>query len=133
MPPPGGGAGGPTGTGLDRLAAVVRAYVGNLHARTPAVGAFLLLWSESIAGEPGLEALFSERDTSFRADLAGLVRGGLADGSVRADADPDAVAVMLLGLLRGIGMQVASATGPSIDDGIAERTAEFVAAALRAG
>jgi AcrR family transcriptional regulator len=120
------------GPGLDRLGAVVRAYVANLSARTPATGAFLLLWSESIAGEPGLEALFGERDTSFRADLAALVRAGVDDGSVRADADPDAVAVLLLGLLRGIGMQLASATGAEIDDAIAARTADFVTAGLRA-
>ncbi|MEU2348056.1 TetR family transcriptional regulator [Modestobacter sp. NPDC049651] len=121
-----------TGTGLDRLTTVVRAYLDNVLERRPGTGAFLLLWAESIAGEPGLEALFGERDTAFRADLAALVRAGLADGSVRADADADAVAVMLVGLLRGIGMQVASATGAAVDDAVPGRTASFVAAALRA-
>nr|WP_246325139.1 TetR family transcriptional regulator [Petropleomorpha daqingensis] len=107
------------GTGLDRLGALVVAYLGNLRDRRPTTGAFLLLWAESVAGEPVLGPLFAERDDAFRAALAESVRDGAADGSIRAEADPEAVAVVLLGLLRGIGMQQASPAGPFVDDVLA--------------
>jgi AcrR family transcriptional regulator len=103
------------GHGLDRLTALVTAYLANVRTRAPATGAFLLLWAESVADDPVLGPLFAERDTAFRAALAEHVRQGADDGSIRADADPDAVAVVLLGLLRGIGMQLASASGRALD------------------
>jgi hypothetical protein len=54
--------------------------------------------------------MFTERDAWFRGLLAGYVRSGIDDGSIRADADPEAVAVSVLGLLRGIGIQLIAAT-----------------------
>jgi len=67
-----------------------------------------LLWSEAVASDPVLAPLFAERDAWFRDLLAGFVRRGIDDGSIRPDADPEAVAVSVLGLLRGIGMQLIS-------------------------
>jgi AcrR family transcriptional regulator len=121
------------GSGLDRLAALVHAYLSTLKERRPATGALLLMWAESVAADPVLEPLFAERDTAFRADLADHVRAGMADGSVRADADPIAAAAMLVGMLRGLGMQLLSSTGGSITTDIADQSVAFVRAALRAG
>ncbi|WP_369140056.1 TetR/AcrR family transcriptional regulator [Modestobacter versicolor] len=120
------------GNALDRLAGVVHAYLDQLRSRGPATGAFLLLWAESVAADPVLGPLFAERDTAFRADLARYVADGAADGSVRADADPAATAAVLLGMLRGLGMQLLSSTGADLADGLADRTADFVRAALAA-
>ncbi len=102
------------GDGLDRLTAGVVAYLDNLRRRAPATGAFLLMWAESVAADPVLGPLFAERDTTFRAALADQVRAGVADGSIRPDADPDAAAVALVGLLRGIGMQLTSTSGDAL-------------------
>jgi AcrR family transcriptional regulator len=121
------------GTALDHLAALVHAYLGTLRERGPATGAFLLLWAESVAADPVLEPLFAERDTAFRTDLADSVRAGKADGSVRADADPTATAAILVGMLRGVGMQLLSSTAGSIAADIADQCVAFVRAALRAG
>jgi len=120
------------GGGLDQLAVLVRAYLGNVRDRLPATGAFLLLWAESVAADPVLAPLFAERDRSFREALADVVRAGVADGSVRADADPDAVAVLLLGLLRGIGMQQASAAGVPADDALTAQVVEVLRRGLAA-
>ncbi|SSC25622.1 transcriptional regulator, TetR family, partial [Klenkia terrae] len=120
------------GNGLDRLGAVVRAYLGNVRDRQPSTGAFLLLWAEAVAGEPVLAPLFAERDADFRATLADLVRDGVADGSVRADADPAAVAVLLLGLLRGIGMQVVAPAGVPADEALVAQTVEVLRRGLAA-
>ena len=114
------------GGGLDRLGAVVRAYLGNVRDRQPSTGAFLLLWAEAVAGEPVLAPLFAERDADFRATLADLVRDGVADGSVRPDVDPAAVAALLLGLLRGIGMQVVAPAGVPADEDLVVQTVEVL-------
>ncbi|SDF91922.1 TetR/AcrR family transcriptional regulator [Klenkia brasiliensis] len=121
------------GSGLDRLAALVRAYLANLALRGPAIGAFLLMWAESRASDPVLGPLFAERDRSFRADLAAVVRAGVADGSVRADADPEAVAILLLGALRGIGMQHAGSAGAVVGDGLIEQTVVVLVNGLGSG
>ncbi|SFC31373.1 transcriptional regulator, TetR family [Klenkia taihuensis] len=121
------------GSGLDRLTALVRAYLQNVALRRPAIGAFLLMWAESRASDPVLGPLFAERDRAFRADLAAVVRAGVADGSVRADADPEAVAVLLLGALRGIGMQQAGSAAAVAGDGLVEQTVAVLLNGLGSG
>jgi AcrR family transcriptional regulator len=95
-------------SGLDQLSLLISTYLTTLRERAPAPQAFLLLWSEAVASDPVLAPLFAERDAWFRDLLAGYVRSGMDDGSIRTDADPEAVAVSVLGLLRGLGMQLIS-------------------------
>ena len=97
----------------DWLAATVRAYLENVTSRRPSAGAFLQMWGEAIAADPVLAPLYAEHDASFRRLLAGKVREGIRDGSVRADADADALAVALVGLLRGIALQLISTPPPA--------------------
>jgi AcrR family transcriptional regulator len=100
------------GDGLDQIAKIVGAYLRNVADRSPSAAAFLQLWGEAIAGEPLLAPLFARQDAEFRAFLAGRVRAGIADGTVRTDADPAATAVYLMGLLRGIGLQLIATPPP---------------------
>lgn len=72
--------------------------------------------------------IYAEQDARFRRLLADKVAEGIRDGSVRADADPEAMAVFLMGLLRGIALQLISTPPPArikeiIDE--AERTTGF--------
>lgn len=116
-----------TGTsGLDQLAALISTYLTTLRERAPAPQAFLLLWSEAIASDPVLAPLFAERDAWFRDLLAGYVRRGIDDASIRPDADPVAVAVSLLGLLRGVGLQLVSAAKHAPLDVISDQTVEMI-------
>ncbi|MCU4185978.1 TetR/AcrR family transcriptional regulator [Acidiferrimicrobium sp. IK] len=96
----------------DWLAATVRAYLKNVTSRRPAASAFLQMWGEAIAADPVLMPLYAEHDASFRRLLADKVRDGIRDGSVRADVDPDAMAVSLVGLLRGVALQLISTPPP---------------------
>lgn len=100
------------GDGLAWLAALVRAYLTNVTGRTPAARAFLQMWGEAIAADPVLMPLFAERDAAFRALLADRIGAGIADGSIRPDADPAAGAVSLVALLRGIGLQLIATPAP---------------------
>ncbi|MFC5142694.1 TetR/AcrR family transcriptional regulator [Actinomycetospora rhizophila] len=90
--------------GLGRLLALVDGYLHAVSALGTANRAFLLLWAEA-ATTPELAETFRDRDRGFRADLRVDIDAGVAAGEIRADADPEAVAVALVGQLRGIGMQ----------------------------
>ena len=95
------------------LAETVRLYLKNVTSRSPSAGAFLQMWGEAIAADPVLMPLYAEHDAGFRRLLSGKVREGIRDGSVRADADPEAMAVFLVGLLRGIALQLISTPRPA--------------------
>jgi AcrR family transcriptional regulator len=83
--------------GLARLLEVVDAY---LRERTPHSQAFVNLWAEAVAGEPDLQPAFAARDTRFRATLVEYLRDGIADGTIRHDVEPEALAASLVGQLR---------------------------------
>lgn len=94
------------GDGLDHLVRIVEAYLRNVVRRTPSARAFLQLWGEAIAADPVLAPLFARRDADFRQLLANVVRQGVADGSIRPDANPAAAAVLVVALVRGTGLQL---------------------------
>jgi len=94
------------GDGLDYLVRIIEAYLRNVVRRTPSARAFLQLWGEAIAADPVLAPLFARRDADFRQLLANVVRQGVADGSVRSDANPAAAAVLVVALVRGTGLQL---------------------------
>src|SRR5918995_612671 len=66
---------------------------------------FLVLWAEAIASDEELRPVFAERDAAFRQGWADAIRAGVADGSIRPDADAEAAAVALAALTRGAGLQ----------------------------
>ncbi|GHF69616.1 AcrR family transcriptional regulator [Amycolatopsis bartoniae] len=94
------------GDGLDHLVRIIEAYLRNVVRRTPSARAFLQLWGEAIAADPVLAPLFARRDADFRQLLANVVRQGIADGSIRPDANPAAAAVLIVALVRGTGLQL---------------------------
>lgn len=94
------------GNALNQLADLVASYFRNVVDRTPSSRAFLQLWGEAIAADPVLTPLFAERGASFRKYLAGRIKAGIADGSIRSDVDPKSGAVLLLSMLRGTGLQL---------------------------
>ncbi len=90
--------------GLDRLLALIDGYLGALAHSSAAGHAFLLLWSEAVTTTE-LGPTFRERDSAFRDDIAKDVAAGIAEGTIRDTVRPEAVAVAIVGQLRGIGMQ----------------------------
>jgi AcrR family transcriptional regulator len=105
------------GTGLDRLLALVDAYLVHLDAEPAIARAFLVLWVESLAAEPELRPVFADRDKRFRSAIADAVRAGTADGSITTDAGAEALALAIVGLLRGVGMQMLHGpVGPDVGE-----------------
>jgi AcrR family transcriptional regulator len=94
-----------SGDGLERVLGLVDAYLADLETRDLDARVFLVLWTEAIASDEELRPVFAERDAAFRQGWADAVRAGVADGSIRPDADHEAVAVALAALTRGAGLQ----------------------------
>jgi AcrR family transcriptional regulator len=113
------------------LVNMVRAYLENVTNNRPASRAFLQMWGEAIAADPVLMPIYAEQDARFRHLLADKVREGIRDGSVRADADPEAMAVFLLGLLRGIALQLISTPPPARIKQITDEAERTIRRALR--
>ena len=113
------------------LADTVHAYLEHVTSRRPAARAFLQMWGEAIAADPVLMPLYAKQDARFRRLLADKVREGIHDGSVRADADPEAMAVFLLGLLRGIALQLISTPPPTRVKAIIDEAERATRRALR--
>ncbi|MDF2824834.1 MAG: TetR family transcriptional regulator [Mycobacterium sp.] len=113
-------------TGLGRLTELIRTYLGVIRDRSPRPEAFLQLWAESMGAEPTLKPLFTERDSWFQDLLSGHIRDGIADGSVRPDADPDTTALTVVGLLRGTAMLLLSTADEASATAVAGRAAAMV-------
>ena len=118
--------------GLGHLLAIVETYLQAVARRAPTTRAFLQLWMEAVAADPVVAPLFAERDEGFRRFLAEMVRRGLADGSVRSDADPDAAGAVVMALLRGTSLQLIAT--PPVDDvsGVLREAVRTVRAAFGA-
>jgi len=118
--------------GLDHLLAIVETYLQAVARRAPTTRAFLQLWMEAVAADPVVAPLFAERDEGFRRFLADVIRRGLADGSVRSDADPDAAGAVVMALLRGTSLQLIAT--PPVDDvsGVLREAVRTVRAAFGA-
>lgn len=91
-------------TGLDELDNILDNHRRVLEQRGP-IRAFYALMFEAIGPVPQLLPEFRKLHRGFRADVERIFRTGIEAGTFRADLDPRAQAVVLLGALRGIGFQ----------------------------
>lgn len=91
--------------GLERLLLLVRTYLASLSDSKPRWSAFVLLWVQAIS-DPQLALIMQERDNYFRGQVSRDIAAGRASGHVRPDVDPEAMAVALVGQLRGISLQM---------------------------
>jgi hypothetical protein len=69
------------------------------------------LMFEALGPNADLRAHFVEFHRAMRSDITRLVRRGVRDGSIRADVDPAAEAVLIVGGLRGVAYQWALDAG----------------------
>ena len=121
------------GTGLERILGLVDAYLADLAERDLDARVFLVLWTEAISSDEDLREVFADRDTAFRQGWEDAIRAGVADGSIRRDADPAAAAVALAGLTRGAGLQ-RLLTPEAVDlDAVRAEVGRMLRAGLRPG
>ena len=88
----------------DKVRAVLHATVHGFLEHREAVRILISFWGE-IPSNARLRRANAELYATYRAQAAGLVRAGRASGEF-ADAAPDAVAALLVGVVIGIATQV---------------------------
>ncbi|MCE0764143.1 TetR/AcrR family transcriptional regulator [Pseudonocardia kujensis] len=117
-------------TGFERLVARCLWYIDGLSNFAPAGQAALLMWAEAAGADPTLRPIFEKRDHTFRGQVAADVQQGIEEGTIRADADPDTVAVLVVGQLRGVGLQLMVTPQAATTDSI-KRHVELMLSGLR--
>jgi len=55
--------------------------------------------------DPAIRTIMSETDQAWRANLAGLLRAGVEQGTLRGDMDVEAVAASLVALSKGLHLR----------------------------
>lgn len=91
--------------GLERLLRLIDEYLASMTGESRRWSAFVLLWVHAAtSGE--LRQLMHERDDYFRHQVRHDVATAMAAGTVVAGTDPQAVAVAVVGQLRGIVLQL---------------------------
>lgn len=91
--------------GVDRLLRFIEEYLASMAGSGRLWSAFLLLWVQA-ASSPELAAIMRDRDDYVREHLCKDIAAGLEAGTITANVDPAAVAVAVIGQLRGIGLQL---------------------------
>ena len=91
-----------TGTGRDRLLALVDESARRYTSGTPFYALLVGLHVEAQTSRPHLAPIASRIMRAQRTYMAGLVADGQADGSVRPDVDADAVGVSVNAALMGL-------------------------------
>ena len=88
--------------GLDAVLSFVEDYLNYVVGAGPdQMRTLFVLMFESLTGAPDLRPVIAELSATRRAYIVGLIVRGIADGTIRPDADAEAQAVLITGLVRG--------------------------------
>jgi TetR/AcrR family transcriptional regulator, transcriptional repressor for nem operon len=88
---------------IERLANHVRAIVGDVIADTDGRGCLMAKSSAELGGaDLDVDRIIGDSLRRWRSDLVDCLVEAQGDGAITAEADPQALATMLLGLLRGL-------------------------------
>lgn len=117
--------------GLVALKALADVYLGLVQGQDPVARVHLVVWSETVANASVRQVYRNDWDRYFRRTLSELIAGGIAEGSVRADADPASAAVLVLGMLRGVALQLMLDPGAASAAAVRGAVAEHLTAMLQ--
>jgi AcrR family transcriptional regulator len=98
--------GGPRGTGtlskFEELRVTIETFLEVFaRAEAPEERAVVVMWGATFPSEARLDAMV-ESDRETHGLLAGHIRAGQVEGSIRSDLDADSAAVMVMGMARGV-------------------------------
>ena len=81
---------------------------------SPELFTVLLELSTRAIRDPAIRTIMSETDRAWRGHLAGLLRAGVEQGTLRAGMDVETVAASLVALSKGLHLQMIM--GPDLPD-----------------
>ncbi|MFE6051413.1 TetR/AcrR family transcriptional regulator [Kitasatospora sp. NPDC056446] len=93
----------------DELCGFARGCLEGVRTPTDLGRAFVVLGAEALAGSSELTAAVAELDARTRNWAADVVAQGLADGELRPGVDPQAFALVFVGLVKGLVVLAAAA------------------------
>ena len=92
--------------GLPALRIVADTYLDLVQADDPLGRVHLVVWTEAVARASERRSYRVTWDRYFRSAFAKLITDAGADGTVRSDLDVAAMAMVVVGLLRGVALQL---------------------------
>lgn len=95
-----------TTRGLSALRIVADTYLDLVQAEDPLGRLHLVVWTEAVARASERRSYRVTWDRYFRSAFAQLIRDAADDGTVRSDVDVDAMSMVVVGLLRGVALQL---------------------------
>jgi len=115
--------------GLGAVVECVRLFLASLDRPWSGTRALYVLMGEALGGSPELQPALNRYHAGLRAMVARRLLEGIDAGEVRADLDADAAATMIVGTIRGIGLQaLADPTAVDVDAVVAETLDSLVRA-----
>lgn len=118
--------------GAEALRIVVETYLRLVLGPDPVARVHLLVWSETIASGSGKRPYRVGWDQVFRDALAAMIASGIDDGSIRAGIDPQTAAVVIVGMLRGVALQLILDPGAGSADTVTSVVLSHLDRTLRA-
>jgi AcrR family transcriptional regulator len=85
---------------------VAENYLDLVQGADPIARVHLLVWCEAIAAGSAKRPYRVGWDRLLRMSLAAMISAGIADGSIRSGLEPEPAAVIIVGLLRGVSLQL---------------------------
>lgn len=92
-------------SGLDLIRTVVDTYLELFEHPTAELRALLVMWGATFPSNASIEGMLEAERRAYEG-WARNIRDGQADGSIRSDINPDPMAVVLHGMLRGVAAVV---------------------------
>ena len=86
---------------LDLLRLTVDTYLDLLDDHDADLRALIVMWGSTFPSRSSVEGMLDADRRSYE-DWAALIAKGQAEGSINGGADPDATAIVLTGLIRGV-------------------------------
>jgi AcrR family transcriptional regulator len=103
-------------TGMSALLETCDLYLDLVVGKNPLGRVHVVLWSEAVANTAVRRTSQLEWDQKFRAFLSTLIEDGIANGTIRASLTVPETALTIVGVLRGIAMQLMLDEGISLAD-----------------
>jgi AcrR family transcriptional regulator len=87
----------------------IETYFKELATREKSMRALYVIMGEALGAVPEIQKDIAKLNEGVRFVIAEMVERGVKSGAFRPDVDPGTAAVIILGLLRGVAMQVITA------------------------
>jgi AcrR family transcriptional regulator len=119
-------------TALEILRTMVDTYLELFEHPPPEARALIVMWGATFPAESSMMEGMHKADRRSHDGWSELVARGQRDGSIRADVDPSAVAVMLLGVTRGVAALLLTESGVTDMRNVRQTCQDWITSALAA-